>query len=63
MIGHQTDREQWEIDAFLRLAYVGEERGIVGGSVEYARLLIAAIDDVIALVGRDRSQSAGHASR
>src|SRR4029079_7089812 len=61
MIRHQACREDRHVDPLLRQMDEREELLIVRGSVEYPRLLVAPIQDVVAVIRDDEAIRPWHA--
>ena len=61
MVGHEAGREDRYANPLLRHVDEREELLVVGSRVEDSRLLVAAIQNVIAVVGNDETSRPWHA--
>ncbi len=61
VVWHQAGGEDGDVHAFLRLIHGSDEIRIVAFAMKYPRLLIPAVDHVVAMIGDNCPWRPGHA--
>ena len=63
VIGHDAGRKEWDVNPILGAVNQGQELLVVGGLVKYAGLLVAAIENVVAVVCNDEAGGTWHPAK